>query len=297
MKFIKYMILAPADDLLVGGGEGNPGTVTPTPSDKGTPPPGAPAPKVAIPENWKDALDADILIDPSIKSIKDINALAKSYIHGQKLVGADKIVVPSNLTSDEEWKGIYKKLGMPESADKYEFNAGAEPDKEFIGKFKNVAIEAGILPKSAEKLFAFIENESKAVREANEASSKAAFEETVAGLKKEWGQAYDRKLANAAGLFQKYADEDMKKFMKDTGFSNNPEVLKLMSKIADSFGEDKFVSPGGNGQMGMTPGEASAQIDAIYKDPSHPYFHKNHPKNAEARAEMQKLQLAKINKK
>lgn len=288
-NFRKFMILAPADDLLGGGGEGNPGAGKP--ADEGKP-----ASKVAIPENWKEALDQELLDNPSIKSIKDINALAKSFIHGQKLVGADKIVVPSNLTSDEEWQGIYKKLGMPESPEKYEFNSG-EAEKDFVGKFKTLAVEAGILPKAAEKLFAFFDAESKAVIADGEASSKAQFEETVAGLKKEWGQAYDRKLSNAAGLFNQYADDETKKFMKESGFSNNPAVLKLMSKIADAFGEDKFVAPGGNGQMGITPQEASAQIDAIYKDPSHPYFHKGHAKNAEARAEMSRLQNAKIVRK
>lgn len=291
-NFRKFMILAPADDLL-GGGGGSPETVTPPAA---VVPPAAPAPKVAIPENWKEALDPDLLENASIKSIKDVNALAKSFIHGQKLVGADKIVVPSNLTSEEEWQGIYKKLGMPESPEKYEFNAG-DSGKEFVGKFKSLAIEAGILPKAAEKLFAFFDSESKAVLEAGDSSAKAAYDQTVENLKKDWGQAYDRKLSNASGLFQQYADEDTKKFMKETGFGNNPLVLKMMAKIADSFGEDKFVAPGGNGQMGITPGEADAQIKAIYKDPNHPYFHKAHPKNAEARAEMQKLQLAKINKK
>lgn len=291
-KFRKFMILAPADDLL-GGGGGNP---DPAPAAKDAPPAPAPASKVAIPENWKEALDAELLDNPSIKSIKDINALAKSFIHGQKLVGADKIVVPSNLTSDEEWKGIFQKLGMPESVEKYDFKSG-EADKEFVGKFKAIAVESGILPKAAEKLFQFFDSESKAVIERNETSAKNTFNETVSSLQKEWGQAYDRKLSNAAGLFNKFADEDTKKFMKETGFSNNPAVLKLMSKIADSFGEDSFVAPGGNGQMGITPQEAEAQIKAIYSDTNHPYFHKAHPKNGEARAEMARLQQAKISKK
>jgi hypothetical protein len=291
-NFRKFMILAPADDFLSGGG-GNP-----DPAAGSNPPAAAAAAaKVSIPENWKEALDPDILDNPSIKSIKDINALAKSYIHGQKLVGADKIVVPSNLTSDEEWSNIYKKLGMPESADKYEFKAPETTDKEFIGKFKSFAVEAGILPKAAEKLFSFFDNESKAAIASNEASSQAAFQESVASLKKEWGQAYDRKLSNAAGLFEKFGDPEVKEFMKESGFSKNPTVLKLMAKIADAFGEDQFVAPGGNGQMGMTPAEASEAINAIYKDPNHPYFHKAHPKNAEARAEMSRLQQAKIGKK
>jgi hypothetical protein len=34
--------------------------------------------------------------------------LAKSYIHGQKLVGKDKIIIPDQNTSDEEWSKIWQ---------------------------------------------------------------------------------------------------------------------------------------------------------------------------------------------
>lgn len=295
LKFRKFMIQSEADDLLGGGGSGgNPEQGKDQPGQEQ----GKPAPsKVTLPENWKEALDPEILDHPSIKSIKDVQALAKSYIHGQKLIGADKIVVPSNLTTDEEWKGIFKKLGVPESPDKYEFKVAGQASDEFVNKFKALAVDTGILPKAAEKLFEFFEAESQAMIQENENSSKAAFEETVKGLKKEWGQAYERKLSNAAGLFGQYADEETKAFMKESGFNNHPLVLRMMSKIADAFGEDKFVAPGGNGAMGMTPQEAEAKIKSIYADPNHAYFHKNHPKNSEARAEMARLQQAKIARK
>jgi hypothetical protein len=32
--------------------------------------------------------------------------------------------------------------------------------------------------------------------------------------------------------------------LREIGFSNHPKVLKLFAKIADSFGEGKFVNPG-----------------------------------------------------
>jgi hypothetical protein len=249
--------------------------------------PKADAPKKYSLEEWKDALPDELKNDPSIKSLKDVAALAKSYIHGQKLIGADKIVVPSNLTSDEEWGKIYQKLGMPESPDKYEFKAPEGTDKEFTEDFKKIAHAAGILPKQAEKLFDWYDKKAQELNAADEASEKQKFEQAVDGLKKEWGQAYDRKLSNVNGLFNQMADDATKKFMQESGFGNHPAVLKLFSKIADSFGEAKFIAPGGNGNMGLTPAEAEQKLNELYKQTAtHPYFLKAHPKHSEARAEV-----------
>ena len=37
-------------------------------------------------------------------NIKDIESLAKSYVHAQKLVGADKIPVPNKFATEKEAK-------------------------------------------------------------------------------------------------------------------------------------------------------------------------------------------------
>ena len=42
--------------------------------------------------NWKESLPDDLRDNPSLKSIQDVPGLAKSFIHAQKMVGADFIV-------------------------------------------------------------------------------------------------------------------------------------------------------------------------------------------------------------
>jgi hypothetical protein len=301
MKFARHMILNQADDLLGGGGGG--GNPTPPANNGGNPPPAnnggtPPAPKADdkpwFPENWKELLPDELKNEPSIKSLKDPIALAKSYIHGQKLIGKEKIIVPDKDTSEEEWSKVWQKLGMPEDLTKYEFKAPEGADPEIVKSFKEFAPKAGILPGAAEKLFSWMTDRAQAIEAQQEETNKATFTKTVDGLKKEWGQAYDRKLSNASGLFNQFADDETKAFMRDTGFSNHPKVLKLMSKIADAFGEDKFRSPGGNGDMGMTPDEADAKIKEVYANPNHAYFNKNNPQHQQAREQMSKYHEAKL---
>ena len=52
--------------------------------------------------DWRASLSDDIRNDPSLASIQDVNGLAKSFIHGQRMVGADKVVIPKDDASPDE---------------------------------------------------------------------------------------------------------------------------------------------------------------------------------------------------
>lgn len=244
---------------------------------------------VVIPENWKEALPEDLKADPSLSSIMDIQSLAKSYIHGQKMIGRDKIVIPDKFATDEDWSKVYQKLGVPESADKYEFKVPEGMDEDFVKGFKDLAVKNGILPKQADKLFEFYNSHVDKVISNNEAENKRIFEESVNGLKKEWGQGYERKLQAASGLFNQIADEESKKVFNESGLGNNPVVIKMFAKLAEQMGEDKFVNANNIGSVGLTPSEAQQKINDIYGNKDHPYYNKSHPSHKDALNEMTKL--------
>ena len=67
--------------------------------------------------DWKASLSEDLRNDPSLASINDVASLAKGYVHGQKMIGADKIVIPKDDASPDEMNEFYNRLGRPE---KYE---------------------------------------------------------------------------------------------------------------------------------------------------------------------------------
>lgn len=286
------MIFAPVDDLLGGGG--NP---TPTPDTTNPNPTPIPAPQdFKWQDNWKDGLDEELKKEPSLASIKDIPSLVKSYIHGQKMIGKEKIVIPDQFATDEDWQRVYSKLGMPESPDKYEIkNIGEHTDENFVKKFKEVAVKNGILPRQAEKIFEMYTGYANELVAAQEEEGKRNFEESVGALKKEWGQGYDRKLANASATFSKFADDETKAVFKESGIGNNPKVLKLFASIAEALGEDKFIAPGGDGKLGITPTEAANKINEIMGNKDHAYYHKSHPMHKAAVDEVYRLTQAKLN--
>jgi hypothetical protein len=42
------------------------------------------------------------------------------------MIGQDKVVIPNNNSTDDQWNEVYAKLGRPESADKYAFDINSE---------------------------------------------------------------------------------------------------------------------------------------------------------------------------
>jgi len=267
---------------------GNSAPANETPANSPAPIP-TPSPAIVIPENWKDSLPDDLKADPSLTSIMDIQSLAKSYVHGQKMIGRDKIIIPDKFATEEDWGKVFQKLGVPESVDKYDFKVPEGMDDDFVKGFKELAVKNGILPRQADKLFEFYNSHVDKVISTNESENKRIFEESVNGLKKEWGQGYERKLQAASGLFNQVADEDSKKIFNESGLGNNPFVIKMFAKLAEQMGEDKFVNANNMGSMGVTPAEAQLKINEIYGNKDHPYYNKSHPSHRDALNEMTKL--------
>lgn len=63
--------------------------------------------------NWRDTLPDELKMDASLLKFNDIPSLAKSYVNAQRLIGADKIALPGEHATDDEWSEVYDRLGRP----------------------------------------------------------------------------------------------------------------------------------------------------------------------------------------
>ena len=279
--------------------EGQTGTPNPNNNNQnilGQPPSGGANGGTPPPQSWKDSLPDDLKGDPSLIAINDIPALAKSYIHAQKAIGAEKIVIPGKNATDQDWQNVFRKLGHPESLDKYELKAPENADKAFLDNFKKAAFENGILPKQAEKLMGWYQEMSKGSLQAQDDKKKADREQGIQALQKEWGTAFERE-ANTARIAQhEFGDKEFNQFLSDNNLLNHPVMVKFMNRVGNALAEDK-IKGAGDGQMGMTPDEAMQKINAILGDPKHPYHDAYHPTHQAAIDEVQKLFAAKNGKR
>lgn len=253
-------------------------------------------PAINFPDNWKLGLPLELQEDSSLKIIQDIPGLAKSYINAQKLIGVDRIPVPGKHATEEDWKNVYHKLGLPKDAKDYKVEVSADSGlhPEFVASFTEAAYSSGVLPQAAAKLAGLLAERNKTAMADMEKAANAKQVEDVAGLRKEWGAGFDVELAKANAALTHFASPEEIKQLTDLGFTQNTTLIKLFNKMSKTLGEDVINVGAGNSSGGMTPDAAQSEINSILVNSAHPYYSKDHPNHGAAVTEVQKLfQMAK----
>jgi hypothetical protein len=240
--------------------------------------------------SWRDSLPDDIKGDPSLRPIQDVSALAKSYVNAQKAIGAEKVVIPGKHSTEADWQNFYRKMGVPESADKYDVTAPdqAKIDPAFFGEFKKAAHGAGVLPAQAQKLFNWYYEQSTKAVQAHEDQALGARSQEIEAFAKELGQNFEPTLNRARTAVQALAPKELQDTLLQAKLHNHPQVVKFFESLYGFLKEDQIKGQGST-TLGTSPEEASQKIDAIMRDSKHPYFDKGHAGHLEAVKEMENL--------
>ena len=240
--------------------------------------------------DWKASLSDELRADKSLENIKDVSSLAKSYIHAQKLVGADKIPVPNKHATEDDWNAVYKRLGRPETPDGYKFNLPEDQkvDENGLKVFADHAHKLGLLPNQAEGLVKFYnEMQSNQLQEAD-STALAGRQKAMDELQSEWGAAYKQKVDQANNVVASVFPQGfMSTNLADgTKLGDHPAVIKAFADLASKMGEDKI--PQAEGPTYLTPKQIDKEI-ATLQAPGSAYWDKNHPNHGIAVEEVQAL--------
>jgi len=217
--------------------------------------------------DFLNMIPEDLREHPSLSPIKDVGNLAKSYINAQQLIGADKLPAPKN-PSEEQLSAIYNYLGKPESADAYEFAVdGNVITEEVATSYKDVAHKLNLTPKQASGILDYYKGLADSSQQQAGQQMELQREEVENNLKKEWGQAYDQKIAGAGQVINQFGSPEMLEWQLADGtkLGNHPEFIKAFANIADFrqsvTSEDTITNA--TSSRAMTPKEAQAEIDSI----------------------------------
>ena len=262
----------------------------------------APVETGEAPSDWKASLPDDIKNNSLIHNIDDVEALAKTAIHAQSMVGAEKIAIPGNWANDDDWNGVYTKLGKPESADGYDLKTpeGTENvDKDIKGWYQGLAHDIGLNNQQAQKLYdGYLAKSAEMAPESTEITEEdleIKRGETEITLKKEWGKAFDERMDAAKGVLQQFAPQGLDQMLTKEGvpLGNTPEFIKTMADIGNfmntKLGEDKIVGP--KQTPALTPQDAQKEIATLRGDPKDkgPYWNNKHPDHTAVVAEVSRL--------
>jgi hypothetical protein len=255
-----------------------------------------------IDDSFISTLPDDLKAEPSIAAFKGkgVQDVLRSHVNAQRLVGADKIVVPTGkLDNDETWNSVYNKLGRPENPDGYKFDKpqlpeGVQIDEKTEKGFMVVAHQIGLNNKQASALFGmYAKGVAEQFTKGGEAE-KAALEAAETALKTEWGNKYDANITLAGKVIDTYGGkaEEVQAFKEK--FGSDPVAIRVLANIGNLIGEGNFIKGQGPAFLD-TPADAHKKAMDIMTNKQNPlyeaYFTKNHIRHNEAVDEVQRLMI------
>lgn len=233
-----------------------------------------------VAKSWKETISEEFRNDPNISKFTEIDALAKSYINATRMIGQDKVAVPNENSTDDQWNEVYGKLGRPESADKYKLEVQSETaplDEGAIKQFAQNAHQLGLNNKQAQGILEFYKNSMEGSVQQARVETETAQANAEQELRKEWGRSYDENIKKAGAIAKANMSEDILNMeLKDgTRIGDHPSVIKGFASIANLMSEDKLVSTESENVDRGTDYEA--EISKLVNDRDGPYWNKSHP--------------------
>ena len=230
--------------------------------------------------SWKDSISEEYRVDPNIEKFTEIDALAKSYINATKMIGQDKIAIPNNNSTDDQWSEVYAKLGRPESADKYALDIKSEVvnlDEGAIKSFAEQSHKLGLNNKQAQGILEFYKNNMEGSAQQAKIDTETAQSQAEQQLRQEWGRDFDGKVKQAGALAKANINPEVLDMTLSNGtrLGDHPEIIKGFAKIAGMMSEDKIVST--ESENVNTVADIETEISAITNDTDGPYWNKQHP--------------------
>jgi hypothetical protein len=232
------------------------------------------------PVSWKSSISEEFRNDPNIEKFTEIDSLAKSYINATKMIGQDKLVIPTNNSTEDQWNEVYSKLGRPESADKYSLDATSETvqmDEGSIKSFAEQSHKLGLNNKQAQGILEYYKNNMEGTARQSRIDTETAQTQAEQQLRQEWGRDFEGKVKQAGALAKANIDPEVLDMTLSNGtrLGDHPDIIKGFAKIAGMMSEDKILST--ESENVNTTKDIESEISTIMNDKNGPYWNRQHP--------------------
>jgi len=238
-------------------------------------------------EDWRTAIPEEIRDHKSLSHINDIGALAKSYVHAQQMIGADKVVLPGKSATEDEWNEFYTRIGRPEAPDNYNLSLesmpeGVEADEGMMNWFKETAFNAGMTPQQAQTMLDAYNQLTGETVQMTQQEAEQRVAQVEVDLQREFGQAFEDKLALANGVLHEFGSPDLAEIQLADGtlLGDNPDIVRMFANlgtyITERVGEDSLEGVRTTGAL--TPEGAMDKVRDLTQ-PNTPYWDARHPEH------------------
>lgn len=221
-----------------------------------------------------------------------VEDLGRSYLSLEKLLGREKVPVPTDDNDDEGWNRWYAAMGRPEAPDKYEFQRPDLPqdlpyDEEMEKDFRAWAHKNGLNKRQANNFYdGFVKRqvERHAAYHDHQKQSRAKVE---MDLRREHGAQYEGKVALARTAIQQFADPDYRAFLDESGLGNDPRMIRAWIRVGEKMtGETRLK---GAPQAEAQPADLDRAIADFRDKFKDALWNKDHPNHDLRNKELRKL--------
>jgi len=239
-------------------------------------------PAASPPADWTSDLTDDLKTFVASKNVRTPGELAAAFA---KRDGETAAWLPP--PKDGQWDDAARaKLGIPAKAEDYgikrpDLPDGTPYDEALEAAALPVAHKLGLTPHQVQGLMDFMTAHRTAETAGLVQALQANIDEAEQALRKEWGAGYDRQLSQAARIAKRFGGDELIGALNESGFGNNPHLVRAFAKIAGLVAEDTMKADGTVTRPSVDAARAEiARIQGeALKDPKHPWINAQHPEH------------------
>jgi hypothetical protein len=221
-------------------------------------------------EKWKESLDQSIQGEVMLDNLGDFHGLMKQFVHAQKNIGKDKIVLPNDKSTDNDWDEFYRATGRPDTPDKYNFvkdEAIAEHyDDAMLSKFMEGAHKVGLNQKHMDFLNAFENERIKNGLASVQAQKEKYLRELQEASDAKWGTAKEQRIHLGNMFINENTEEGPDRELLLEAMGNVGSELQIVISDVFASAAKKYIAEhvAIAGQMNAkTPKEAIAEAEKL----------------------------------
>jgi hypothetical protein len=263
---------------------------TPTPASSPSPAPAPAAPASTAPfdyttvigadgnfqEGWKNGLPEEIRNELCLDAAPNLPEMAKQLVNAQKMIGKNKVVLPTDKSTPAEIEAFQLALGRPKTKEEYKITAPKEIEEFFdaglVESARDMAFRNGFNQKQMDALVAFRVAEIQAGLKFQKEQEEQAFAEAEKIIVEESGEALDEQRHFADMLIaNEYPDGEKKEKLLEALNANplRPYVFNFLANIYRKYCDQHGGIPAGQGANAMTPAMMEAKAQELMATPGY----------------------------
>lgn len=228
-------------------------------------------------DGWKVALPEDIRGELCLDTFQDFPEMARQYVNAQKMVGKNKIVVPTDKSSPSEWEAFFAATGRPKTAAEYKYTPPTDVSlfdmsKESVSPMLAELHKAGYNQKQVDVAFGVFSSAIKSLEASLQAEEQRIFEESERIITQESGEAMEELKHDANLLLAQELPDETKRAKLVEALNDSelrPHVFGFLANMYRKYCAPSLGIQTPQGQTAMTPTQMRSKAQEMMAEPGY----------------------------